>query len=256
MANSDGIDWAELLGPYQDQSISSGKDARAVLAAALGSDAITAGVDYYLDNWMDSGTEVLRHIFKLLKPALATEGLFSVLEDAGEEPYRRRAAADLLTVTCEETDLPKIEAFIGRDSICESTVAQVLNQLRWSIDCNTAATARIIERCLLEGTPNALIAALQVAPIAHEGMTNPDRSEVDRAGPLSVDDVAELFTVSLKHPEQSVQDTALTSLPDQLIPRVKEHIETISDDGGELSDLATEVLERQDANRGSLEHGK
>ena len=62
--NGDDIDWARLLNPYRGQSISSSKDAQDVLVAALGPDAIAAGVDHYLDNWMND-TEVLRYVFKI-----------------------------------------------------------------------------------------------------------------------------------------------------------------------------------------------
>ena len=62
--NGNDIDWERLLNPYRGQSISSSKDAQDVLVAAVGPDAIAAGVDHYLDNWMND-TEVLRYVFKL-----------------------------------------------------------------------------------------------------------------------------------------------------------------------------------------------
>lgn len=235
--NGDDIDWARLLNPYRGQSISSSKDAQDVLVAALGPDAIAAGVDHYLDNWMND-TEVLRYVFKILQPASATNRLLVVLQDDRESADRRQAAADLLAVTMNESDLLLLETLVTGDSICQAGVVQVLNQLRWNIDCTSAPCALIVERCVEEGTAETLMAALRIAPIAYEEASN------NRTGLLSVDDVIEVFTVSLNHTEHSVLENALSSLPIGLIPTFESRLRELHDEGGDLSQLALEVLNR------------
>lgn len=241
MTNGDDIDWAKLLGPYQGQSISSSKDAQMVLCEALGPDALDIGVDYYLDNWMKD-TGVLRYVFKILQPATATKRLISVLQNDLEDSHRRQAAADLLAVTMSDTDLSLLEALLDGDSTCQSGVIQVLNELRWRIDCDTTACARIVDRCVKEGTAETLIAAHRIAPIAYEEMTKPDGADTNRSGLLSVEDIISLYTASLNHPAQSVLESALSSLPLGLIATFRERLEGIYVDGGELSQLALEML--------------